>query len=140
MFERFKRIAVFSSALIVLVGAFQLLRGAARVNETLENYSAPQFAVALVFAVSSVICAWFRVDRHFRKLYGAMHEVHVIEQSCLDPAVYVIASIGSFLLVGLMCLVATADGFGAVISISIVSLLYGFRKRPTSFPSARLVK
>jgi len=139
VFERYRRAAVLGSALIVLSGALTLLLTPIRLEDRIDGYSAPEFIVALIFAVSAVICAWHRVDRYFRKTFGGMHELHVIEQSAGAPVLYAIASIGSFLLVGAMGLAATAHGYGIAISIAAVSALHGFRRRSSPIPSARLV-
>jgi len=139
MFEKFRRAAVLGCALIVLSGALTLLSTPARLEDRVEGYSAPEFAMALTFAVCAVICVWNRVDRYFQEKFEGMHELHVIEQSAGAPAVYAIASIGSFLLVGAMGLAATADGCGIAVAIAIVGILHGVRRRPSPFPVARVV-
>jgi len=139
VFERFRRAAVLGSALIVLSGALTLLLTSTRLEDRIDGYSAPEFIVALIFATSSVICAWHRVDRYFRKKFEGMHELHVIDQSTAVPIVYAVASVGAFLLVGAMGLAATAHGYGIAISIAIVSVLHGLRRRTSPIPAARLV-
>lgn len=140
MFERFRRAAVLGSALIVLSGALTLLLTPTRLEDRIDGCSAPEFVIALIFAVSAVICAWHRVDRYFQKKFEGMHELHVIEQSALAPAVYLVASVGAFLLVGAMALAALGDGgYGVAGVIVIVSMLHEFQRRRSPLPSARLV-
>jgi cytochrome bd-type quinol oxidase subunit 2 len=139
MFENCRRAAMLGSALVVLSGALTLLLTSADLQERLREYSAPEFAFALLFAIGAVVCAWCRVDRHFREKFREMHELYVIEQSAMAPAAYMVASVGAFFLVGAMGLAATTDGYGVVILITIVSVLHGFRNRPPQLPTARLV-